>query len=166
MAAEELRGKRVTLRPATEEDVPALAAIFAEPAVATWWPDYDEARVRSELGEALTILVDGAVAEWLFVTEEADPQFPCVSLDIALGTAFQDQGYGTETLRLAIRHHLDRGCPRFAIDPAVDNERAIRAYEAVGFKPVGVQRRYERVAAGVFRDGLLMDLLPEDFREG
>ena len=38
----------------------------------------------------------------------------------------------------------DRGHHRLAIDPAVANERAIRAYQRVGFKPVGVMRPYER----------------------
>jgi aminoglycoside 6'-N-acetyltransferase len=166
MPPEELHGERVRLRAATEEDVPALAAILAEPAVAEWWPDYDEARVRAELADAYAIVVDGAVAGWLFVTEETDPQFAHVALDLALGTAYHGQGYGTETLRIAIRHHLARGCHRFSIDPALDNDQAIRAYEAVGFKPVGVLRRYERVGDGVHRDGLLMDLLPEDFRDG
>jgi aminoglycoside 6'-N-acetyltransferase len=158
-----LRGKRVVLRPASDDDIPALAAILAEPAVAAWWPDYDEARVRAEIGEAWTILVDGAVAGWLFTPEETDPQFPSVSLDIALGTAFQGQGYGSEALRVAIRHFVGRGYDRFAIDPATDNTQAIRCYEAVGFRPVGVLRRYERVAGGA-RDGLLMDLLAEELR--
>lgn len=48
------------------------------------------------------------------------------------------------------------------IDPAADNLRAIRAYEKVGFKRVGMMRRYERGADGRYHDGLLMDLLPED----
>jgi len=32
----------------------------------------------------------------------------------------------------------------------------------VGFRPVGVMRRYERGADGTFHDGLLMDLLAEE----
>jgi aminoglycoside 6'-N-acetyltransferase len=57
-----------------------------------------------------------------------------------------------------------RGHHRITIDPAVANERAIRAYEGVGFKQVGVMRRYERGADGDWHDGLLLDLLPEDLR--
>ncbi|MDX6503239.1 MAG: aminoglycoside 6-N-acetyltransferase [Gaiellaceae bacterium] len=165
MPPEELRGDRVLLRPAVEDDAPALAAILAELAVAPWWPDYDLERVRKDLDGEQVIVVDGAVAGWLFTTEEEDPQFPCVSFDIALGTAFQGHGYGSEALRVAIRHQIERGHQRFAIDPAADNERAIRAYEAVGFKRVGIMRRYERVADGVFRDGLLMDMLAGELRE-
>src|SRR4051794_8488568 len=148
MPAEELHGERVVLRPATEDDVAALAAILVEPAVAAWWPGYDAERVRAELADAQAIEVAGTVAGWLFTTEEADPQYPQVSFAIALGPAYQGQGYATEPLRLAVRHWIARGHHRFSIDPAADNEQAIRAYAAVGFRPVGVMRRYERVGDG------------------
>jgi aminoglycoside 6'-N-acetyltransferase len=34
----------------------------------------------------------------------------------------------------------------------------------VGFRRVGIMRRYERGADGTYHDGVLMDLLPEDLR--
>jgi len=53
-----------------------------------------------------------------------------------------------------------RGHHRFTIEPDLENERAIRSYAAVGFKPVGVLRSYGRdPAGGGWRDGLLMDLM-------
>jgi len=45
----------------------------------------------------------------------------------------------------------------------VDNDRAIRAYRAVGFGPVGVMRAYERAGDGTWHDNLLMDLLAAEF---
>ena len=48
------------------------------------------------------------------------------------------------------------------IDPAADNAAAIRCYEKVGFRPVGIMRAYERGADGTLHDGLLMDLLADD----
>jgi aminoglycoside 6'-N-acetyltransferase len=63
---------------------------------------------------------------------------------------------------VAIDHYVAAGHHRFSIDPAVDNERAIRAYAAVGFKPVGVMRAYERLGENAYRDGLLMDLLASE----
>ena len=42
------------------------------------------------------------------------------------------------------------------------HEPAIRAYEAVGFKRVGVLRRYWRDPEGVWQDGLLLDLLADE----
>ena len=51
------------------------------------------------------------------------------------------------------------GHHRLVIDPDVDNAGAIRCYEKVGFRPVGVMRRYARGADGEWHDALLMDLL-------
>ena len=36
---------------------------------------------------------------------------------------------------------------------------AIATYRRVGFRPVGIMRRYERGPDGTFHDGLLMDML-------
>ena len=54
----------------------------------------------------------------------------------------------------------ERGHHRITIDPAATNAAAIRAYEKVGFRRVGVMRSYERDADGRdWHDGLLMELL-------
>jgi aminoglycoside 6'-N-acetyltransferase len=69
-------------------------------------------------------------------------------------------------IRTLARHLFQRrGHHRLTIDPAADNQRAIRAYRRVGFRPVGVMRRYERGPDGSWHDGLRMDLLPEDLTE-
>jgi aminoglycoside 6'-N-acetyltransferase len=154
-----LRGERLLLRPARDADVAALTAILAEPAVARWWGENDADAVRSELAASLAIVVDGAVAGWLLYAEEQDPQYRHVALDIALTTRLHGRGYGREALRLIIRHFAACGHHRFTIDPAARNEQAIRAYRAVGFRPVGILRAYERGADGTWHDGLLMDLL-------
>jgi aminoglycoside 6'-N-acetyltransferase len=160
-----LTGERLTLRPATDDDVDAIMAILGEPAVARWWGENDAASVREELADTYAIVVDGAVAGWLQVHEEPEPQYPSVWFDIALATRLQGRGYGPEALRLAIRHQIARGHHRFSIDPASENEHAIRAYAAVGFKPVGVLREYERAPGGRLRDGLLMDLLARELTD-
>jgi aminoglycoside 6'-N-acetyltransferase len=56
------------------------------------------------------------------------------------------------------------GHHRLIIDPAAANERAIRCYERVGFRPVGVMRDYERGPDGSWHDGLVMDLLAGELR--
>jgi aminoglycoside 6'-N-acetyltransferase len=67
--------------------------------------------------------------------------------------------------RVTIQLVEERGHHRITIDPAVDNVAAIRAYEKVGFKPVGVMRRYERDVDGDgWHDGLLMELLAGELR--
>ena len=48
------------------------------------------------------------------------------------------------------------------IDPAADNAAAIACYRKVGFRDVGVMRRYEKGPDGIWHDGLLMELVVDD----
>lgn len=157
----------LALRAQASDDLEALARIVRSPSVAAWWgrADDDDA-LRDDLrsdGCAFTILVDGSIGGWLGVAEELTPDYHHAALDIVLATAHQDRGLGSAALRLAARWLFDaRGHHRLTIDPALANARAIRAYEAVGFRPVGVMREYERDAGGRWHDNLLMDLLAEE----
>lgn len=139
------------------EDEPAVAALLAEPEVRRWWPDGDYDR-----DHGWVVQVGGEHAGWVQYTEESYEWYPSVGLDIALTTRLHGRGYGRRALRLAIEHFVAKGHHRFTIDPDVENERAIRSYAAVGFKPVGVLRAYERRPGGGFNDGLLMDLIVLD----
>ena len=50
-----------------------------------------------------------------------------------------------------------------AANSTADNAAAIRIYEKVGFRRVGVMRSYERDADGQgWHDGLLMELLADE----
>ena len=160
-----LQGERLLLRPAQADDADALAEILVEPEVARWWGHNDLDSVRGELRAqpSFVIVIDDAVAGWLQVHEENEPDYPSVAFDIALTTALHGRGHGQEAMRVAIGHFVERGHHRFTIDPAADNGRAIRSYASVGFKPVGVLRAYERAPDGTWRDGLLMDLLAAEF---
>lgn len=136
-----------------------------------WWgPPAEADDLREELrsdGIAFVIEVDGSVAGWLGITEETSPNHRHAGLDIVLDPAHQDQGLGSEALRTAIRWLIrERGHHRFTIDPAERNRRAIRAYAAVGFREVGIMRRYERGGDGAWHDNLLMEMLAEELRGG
>jgi aminoglycoside 6'-N-acetyltransferase len=163
-----LHGERgLTLRPLDETALDLLVELLAHESVRRWWGTVEGPQaLREDLrhdGSAFAIEVDGAVAGWLGIAEETTPDLRHVGLDIALAAAFQDRGLGPEALRTVIRWLIaERGHHRFTIDPAAANERAIRAYEAVGFRRVGVVRRYERAPDGSWQDGLLMDLLAEE----
>lgn len=166
--SDELRGDRVRLRRAVEADVEPLAAILNEPAVARWWGRNDADDVRRDLIEApctLVIELAGAVVGVLMVDEERDDEYEMVGLDITLSTPHHGRGLGREALALVIDHLIDaHGHHRFTIDPAADNEIAIRCYAGVGFRTVGIMRQYERAPDGGWRDGLLMELLADDRR--
>ena len=168
----EIRGTRVTLRPVVAADLDRFAAILATPEVARWWPAYDRARVEEFVADepdvtVYAIGVDERVSGLIQVTEENEPEFRHASIDLFLHPDAQGQGLGPEAIRLAARDLIERrGHHRLTIDPAADNERAIRAYAKVGFRPVGRLRRYQRFPDGSWRDGLLMEMLAEELRDG
>jgi aminoglycoside 6'-N-acetyltransferase len=113
-------------------------------------------------GSAWAVEADGALVGWLGFTEETEAQYRHVGLDISLSSRFQGQGLGPDALRTAIRWFAsERGHHRFTIDPNASNEPAIKAYSAVGFRPIGIMRRAELID-GEWTDGLLMDLLIEE----
>jgi aminoglycoside 6'-N-acetyltransferase len=86
-----------------------------------------------------------------------------VGVDLFLDPARHGRGLGTETLRTVCAHLIDeQGFHRVVIDPEVANEAAIASFRKVGFKPVGVLRRYIRDSPGEWKDGLLMDLLADE----
>ena len=164
-----LTGPRVTLRPLAEGDIPTLLEIAAAPRVKRWWPTVDEGDLREQLGPAaetpaLTIDLEGVVVGLIQCWEEADPEFRHAGMDLFVAEGWQGQGLGPEALRLLAGWLIrERGHHRLTIDPAAANDAAIRAYEKVGFKRVGVLREYERdPRTGAWRDGLLMDLLASD----
>jgi len=130
--------------------------------VAEWWgPQDDPEAVREGLegAESYVIAVDGETAGWLQVYEENDPDYRYGGIDLFLAERFQGHGLGPRAVQAAVEMLVARGHHRITIDPAVDNERAIRAYEKAGFKPVGVMHRCERGADGSWHDNLLMELV-------
>lgn len=171
MYPDRLRGERVTLRPLEAADVPRLAKIAAEPEVARWWrglteEDLLEKTGADEDGFVFAVELGGEVIGLAQAGEEPDPDYRHASIDLFLATAWHAQGLGADTVRTLARWLFDaRGHHRITIDPAAANERAIGAYERVGFRRIGVMRRYERGADGDWHDGLLLDLLPEDLRQ-
>jgi len=163
MALPTLQGERVTLRPIAEADLDPLVEIIHEPSVARWWDLSVD--LRDDLlmeGSAWAIESGRELAGWLGYTEETERQYRHVGLDISLSSRFQGQGLGPDALRTAIRWFAsEHGHHRFTIDPNAANESAIKAYQAVGFRPIGTTRRSELIG-GEWTDGLLMDLLIEE----
>jgi RimJ/RimL family protein N-acetyltransferase len=167
LGPDELRGEQVVLVPVGSGHVAELRRILLTPEVrARWgdeaaspdWPFDDPSATR------FAILVEGSVRGMVQYSEENEPGYRHASIDIFLDPVVHGRGLGRDAVRVLARHLIrDRGHHRIVIDPAADNAAAIRCYAAVGFRPVGVMRRYERDADGAeWHDGLLMDLLAEE----
>jgi aminoglycoside 6'-N-acetyltransferase len=165
----ELRGERVVLRPLAEEDVPRLVELGGAPEVARWWPGLtaghltQKARGEEEGVTGFAVVVDGEVAGVVQYYEESDPEYRHAGIDIFLGVPWHGRGLGVDAVRTMAAHLIrDRGHHRVIIDPAVENFAAIRCYEKVGFRPVGVMREHWLGPYGRWEDGLLMDLLARE----
>lgn len=166
-----LDGAQVHLRLTRSDDVEPLHTILTQPDVAKWWGTFDRQRVQSEIIESdddtiiYVIQVAGNVVGLIQYYEEIDPDYRHAGIDIFLDPAYHGRGLGGDAIRTLARYLFEaRGHHRLIIDPAAANTRAIRSYERVGFRPVGVMRRYERGSDGIWHDGLLMDLLREELR--
>jgi aminoglycoside 6'-N-acetyltransferase len=157
----------IVLRPIAVGDEPELLRIHQTPEVVRWWDVPAEGFPWDEPESTrLTIEVDGRVGGLIQFWEELEPKYRHASIDLFLDPVLHDRGVGSEVLRRLVRQLFeDRGHHRLTIDPATANAAAIRTYEKVGFKPVGVMRRYERdLGGGGWHDCLLMELLAGEER--
>lgn len=155
------------IRPVTESDVAPLTRVLQQPDVARFWGRYDEPKFRGEVAQASlawTIEVDGAPAGYVQVWEENDPDWRWVDIDIFLAPEHHGRGIGPDAMREALGFCFEqRGHHRATLSTSVENERAVKAYEKLGFRRVGVMRKSSRYE-GEWRDEFLMELLAEDLR--
>lgn len=166
-----LSGEAVVLRGIRHADRDALLSVLSDPTVVAVWDTRGPEKSTSELlaGDShwtvWAIEVDGEFAGSIQAAENDDVDYRSAGIDIFMASRFQGRGLGTDAVRTLARYLIrERGHHRLTIDPAADNARAIRTYEKIGFKPVGVMRKYERGRDGTYHDGLLMDMLADELR--
>ena len=165
-----LEGERVTLRAVEPADFDAFIALFSAHDMERFWPGDDREKLAREHVwpddtdvTVYAVVVDEETVGMIQSWEETDPEYRHAGIDVALHPDWHERGLGTDAVRTLARHLFEHeGHHRVTIDPAADNARAIRCYEKVGFRRVGIMRKYERGQDGTFHDGLLLDLLPED----
>jgi aminoglycoside 6'-N-acetyltransferase len=165
-----LEGAEVVLRGIEQADLDELHRIVQTPEVARWWNPRTRDEIERWLGDEdvmrWTIWVDDRVVGKVQAYEDGGDEYRHAGIDVFLDPAAHGRGLGQDAVRTVARWLLEeRGHHRVIIDPAHANERAIRSYEAVGFRPVGVMRRYWfDHTTGQWVDGLLMDLLAGELR--
>ncbi len=166
---EPIVGPLVTLRAAVAADLDPLVAILSEPEVAEWWVGYSAARVQEEFLDDVSsriIEVEGRCVGAMFVLRGDDPEYPTTVMHLFLATGFRGRRIGEEALALAIREEFAAGITRVTLDPNVHNDGAIRSYERLGFRRIGVLRDYQVRPDGVLEDALFLDLTRRDFPQG
>lgn len=144
--------------------------IFSDPSVAKWWGEPSKAvgdTLHPDEAESHFLIEHDRVAIGVIeFHEETDPMYRHAGIDLAIRSPWQAKGLGPDAIRTLARHLIgQRGHHRLTIDPALHNTNAIKAYERVGFKTVGVMRKYERGPDGEWHDGLLMDMLAEELND-
>lgn len=171
VAMSDLTGAVCTLRALADRDVERLVEIQAQPSVARWWGEPDRSHLKGKVRPAenrgsFGIEVGGELAGLIEYEEETSPEFRRAGIDLFLAAPYQGRGIGGDAVRTLVRYlFVQRGHHRITIDPIVENTAAVRAYEKVGFRPVGVMREYWRCPEGRWCDGLLMELLARDHQE-
>jgi RimJ/RimL family protein N-acetyltransferase len=174
-------GDRIRLRHVEREDLPRFVEWLNDPEVrhglAMYLPlsraeeeDWFENTLKRDQDERpLAIEVDGAEGlslvgncgffnlEWRVRSAE---------LGIFIGDkAFWNRGYGTEAMRLLLRHGFGTlNLNRIYLRVFDDNPRAIRAYEKAGFAHEGRMRQAE-YHDGRYLDVLLMSVLKSEWKE-
>ena len=162
-----LTGRTVILEPLVPAHAAALIRIRRSPEVLARWGDVDDdPGFPFEEPESVryAVIQGGDVVGMVQYAEEDTPQYRHANIDLFLDPSVHGRGVGRDVVRTVAAHLVDElGHHRIVIDPAADNEPAIRCYASVGFRPVGIMREYERDADGTgWHDGLLMELLASD----
>jgi aminoglycoside 6'-N-acetyltransferase len=152
----------IVLRPVARGDEPELLRIHRTPEVMRFWDAPADGFPWDEPESTrFTIEVGGRIAGLIQYLEEPEPKYRHAGIDLFVDPELHCRGIGAEAIRRVIAILFgERGHHRITIDPAVDNAAAIRCYENVDFRRVGVMRASERDPDGeVWHDAIWMDLL-------
>ena len=138
-----------SFRPASADDLPRLRRWLSAPEVARWWGDPREElellradlneprmtmRIVSFRGRPFAYAQDYEVHAWPQAHLTHLPR-GSRAIDSFIGRASMiGRGHGAAYLSLLAERLCAEGAPLVAIDPAVDNFRARRAYEKAGFR--------------------------------
>jgi len=168
-----LRGQRVTLRPMTHADAPALIrwgndrdfAWFQWGRAAGRWPDEASAREWmdrfAQRGGMLFAIEHEGRAIGQANYRDWQPKGKSAEIGIGIGEpALWSRGLGREALGLLVKHLVDDlGAHRVSLHVLAYNDRAIASYKASGFEVEGIERDAVMTDRGFFADDVAMALV-------
>ncbi|HNR97032.1 MAG TPA: GNAT family protein [Anaerolineae bacterium] len=149
----QLPGARLTLRDLTRDDLDAMELWppFSDPLNKLW-----NIPRSSSLGRDLWFVMHGSdpTRRWYAIERREDRSVigtlslreieapASARLGIGLGSAYVDQGYGSEALSLFLPYYFRRlGFQRLVLDVAAANQRAVHVYDKLGFRLTGSHYR-------------------------
>ena len=166
----ELHDEGITLRPWTEDDVPALAAACNDPEIPRWIPvipsPYTEqdalafirGEVRPDLDHSFAITFGGGVVGSIGMSVNLNR-----TGHVGYWCAREARGRGVtpRALRLVCRFGFDKlGLGRLELITDPDNVASQRVAEKVGFRREGILRSHLLHRDGRRRDSVMYSLLP------
>ena len=129
----ELLGDPITIRVATRDDLPAIAAMQAAVAQAAHWDPVDYLSY-----ECLVAAMDGNVVGFLVFRQTAPDEREI--LNVAADPSRQRQGIA----RRLLEHVLARASGAWFLEVRESNTAALNLYKQFGFQPSGRRERYYR----------------------
>ena len=154
--------ERLELEPLDVRHVARLRELHQQPGVLQWWGPMEPGFPFDEPESTrFAIVADGEVVGLIQWGDESTDDTRHAYIDIFVGDDSAGRGIGTAAIQQLIRLLIDQhGYHRIILDPAVENEQAIRSYEKAGFRRVGVlERSYKEHESGEWRDELIMELV-------
>jgi RimJ/RimL family protein N-acetyltransferase len=173
-------GERLRLRALEREDIPLFVRWLNDPQVTTGlMRNLPLSQIEEERWFENMLLTPAAEHPLMIEVSEGDKWVPVgdcgihaidwrnrsAELGILIGEkSYWNQGYGSETMRLLLKHCFDTlNLNRAYLRVFEDNPRAIRCYEKAGFVHEGRMRQSD-FREGRYRDTLLMSVLRQEWR--
>lgn len=174
-----LRTARLTLRPLSERDVPALFAIYSDPVAMRYWNDTvwkDDERGRAMVARDSDPSVSGHLRLGIELAEtqrligacalfEINDQCGRAELGYMLGSFAWGQGYMREALRAFLTHAFTQmNLSRIEVDTDPRNEPSMRLLASLGFVKEG-HFRERWIVDGEVSDSAMFGLLRREWAE-
>jgi RimJ/RimL family protein N-acetyltransferase len=151
---------------ATPADIPAIMAIERTPGfedyVGRWSEDQHAAELAKDSTRYFAFRDGGELKAFAIFQQIGEPDLRVHLKRIVASEA--GSGAGSRLLQSALDWlYTETETNRVDLDLFVENERARRAYEKLGFVVEGRLRDYHRSVDGRLRDALIMSILRKDW---
>lgn len=126
----------VTIRPMTDEDVPAVSAIEEATFSMPWKPDDFREMIRRDNMTYLVVEADGKIVGGAGMRNIlGDGEIT----NVAILAEYRRQGLGKRLLVELLKIGKELGAEAFTLEVRAGNEAAIRLYESLGFVSEGIR---------------------------
>ncbi len=133
---------KLTIRPMTDEDVPAVSKIEEDTFSMPWHPDDFRRMILEDNMTYLVAELDGKIIGGAGLRNIlGDGEIT----NVAILSGYRGKGYGKQLVAALLQAGEELGAKAFTLEVRVSNAPAIRLYESLGFVSEGIRPGfYER----------------------